>query len=182
MIRLVKSFHPDQWKWRNDPEVMKYIRQSEPISEESHQKWVIKQSQDDTVRYFGIELSEENKVKGFIKKPEIIGYCGLSQIPIGDKIGHRSAEYSMLIAPGHQGKGYGRIALEMLLRFGFNSLGLEVIWGEILETNDAGLKLADKFRFQKEGVLRCRYLKDGMRVSSVMVSLLRGEFVKAGSA
>lgn len=177
MIRLVKRFSEKQLEWRNDPQVIKYFRQNEPITEEFHKKWLLEQMWSQSSRYFGIERSETSQVKGFIRKPEIVGYCGISNIPTGDKVGHRTGEYSLLIAPEFKGKGYGKEALGQLLDFAFLTLGLEVVWGEIMETNEAGLKLAESLGFKREGILRCRYLKEGRRISSIMVSLLKQERV-----
>jgi hypothetical protein len=52
-----------------------------------------------------------------------IGMVGFTDVNAND------AEFSCLIYPQHQGKGYGSKALHMLFDYGFNQLGLKLIYG-----------------------------------------------------
>lgn len=166
MRLLLNEFHDDQWKWRNEPQVLRYTRQSFPTSFQSHVGWLKSIRNNPRCLYFGIQ----------VESGEIVGYCGLSQImndPVRD---HGTAEYSMLIAPLHQGKKYGSQALSILLDYGFQDKNLELIWGEILESNVAGRKLAQRLGFMEEALLRSRYQKEGKRENSIMVSITNTEW------
>ncbi len=170
MIRLVKRFSEKQFEWRNDPNLWQFVRQSRPITFDRHQAWINDAINDRNGDYWGIEVREESKIKGMIKKPEIVGYCGL------DKIHNRGAEYSILIGPEYQGRGYATEGLKLLLEYGFNTLDLIRIWGEIIEGNDAGIKIAMNLGFKVEGLLRSTYYKQGKWKNSTIVSILREEY------
>jgi diamine N-acetyltransferase len=176
MIRLVREFSHRQREWRNDPEVRQHVRQSGIISEAEHQAWICGLHARKDCIYFGIEASEDSKVKGFIKKPEIVGYCGLSSIELDPMRCHATAEYSILIGPEFQGKGYGKQAVKQLLDYAFQTIGLAKVWGEILEENEGGLGLAESCGFTREGLLVGQYYKRGDWKNAVRVGLLRNDY------
>lgn len=177
MLKLIKEFSEKQYIWRNDPSILATTRQSGLISRKEHEQWIQKViSGGDEFEYFGIELTEPSKIKGFKKKIEIIGYCGFSDMWIGPKRNHRCAEYSLLISPEHCGKGYGTEAFRLLLNYGFKIIGLNRIEGEILNTNKASLRLAEKMGFTVEGTMRSKYFKNGEFIDSIRVGLLKEEW------
>lgn len=166
MIRLVKEISPDQREWRNDSRIMAWTRGSECLSKKDQDEWLEKIERDKTISMFGIEVMEEGGV------PLNIGTCGLTSISMI----HRTAEWSLLISPQYQGKGYGKAAFKLLLEYGFYNLGLNRIWGEIFDGNDASFKLAARYGFREEGKLRQSYFKNGAWVNSTLVGLLRGDY------
>src|SRR6266446_1504025 len=161
MIRLVKEISEKQKEWRNDPQIMKWTRGSQLLSEEDVNQWRRKIESDSSIEMFGIEINDsEGKII------VSIGTCGLTSISTL----HRTAEFSLFIDPYWQNCGYGRNALIQLLTYGFLNLGLEVIWGETFESNPAW-HLFETIGFQKEGMLRSRYYKFGKRVNSIVFSM-----------
>lgn len=172
MIRLINKISEKQLEWRNDPRIMMYTRQSEILGEEDQKRWLSGLVGDKTRKMFGIELIETSKIKGMVKKPTNLGTCGLTTISYI----HRTAEWSLLIAPDYQGNGYGSEALKLLLQHGFNDLGLDCIWGEIFTSNAASRRIAEKCGFKEEGKLRSRYYKNGKQIDSIMCSILRKEW------
>lgn len=172
MLQLVKELPAYQRDWRNHPEIMRCTRGSELLSEEDQRKWLIKIESDPTIQMFGLQLQQDSKVKGLLLKPKIIGTAGLTSI----NTIHRSAEWSLLIGPPYQGMGYAKPSLKLLLDYGFLNLGLNRIWGEIFETNEKSIKLANYFGFKEEGRARQSYYKDGKFIDSIMVGLLRDDY------
>jgi ribosomal-protein-alanine N-acetyltransferase len=160
-------------EWRNVSRGT--LRQNTLNSIEDQRQWESQVVHDRSCSYFGIEALPESR-------HEIVGYCGLSEVQFSLDRPCRTAEWSLLIGPEYQGKGYATEALTALLNYGFNDLDLEVIWGEIIEGNEPCLRLAEKLGFVKEGVLRCRYYKNGERKNSVVVSLLKEEWCKRKSS
>lgn len=159
MIKLVSELSPKQREWRNDPRCMEGCRQNEEITEEEQRAW--EEESDPTRRVFGL-----------LAQGTIVGYAMLSHI---DRR-HGTAEYSLLIGPEHQGKGYAKEGLKALINYGFNDLGLHKIYGDIFIYNDASLHIAKALGFQIEGLLKEHYYKRGERVDAVVVGLLRGEW------
>lgn len=113
---------------------------------------------------------------GVVDDGKFVGYVGLTSLDQNKTRNHRTAEYSVLIDPSKTGKGYGTESVKKLLDYAFNVLDLEVVYGEILATNTPGLRLAEKVGFKEEGTLRSRYYKNGKRVDSKMVSILKSEW------
>lgn len=80
-----------------------------------------------------------------MEKGRAIGYIGLKNIsPIT-----RKGEVGIIIDRAEMGKGYGREAMEKLLRVGFNELKLETVYLEVLPWNERAIKLYKKMGFQK---------------------------------
>ena len=174
-MRLVRELSPNAREWRNDPEMYLTCRQVLPISLETHEAYLQRIGIDGTIEFFGIAIPHDgvDSSSGLCQEEKIIGQCGLTDI---HKY-YRTAEYSLLIAPDERSKGYGTMALRLLLDFAFKNMDLEVVEGEILEGNDASISMAMKLGFQSEGVLRSRYYKKGKRLNSNIVSILKEEWL-----
>jgi RimJ/RimL family protein N-acetyltransferase len=158
---------------RNDPRVYLTCRQSNLISLTAQLNWKEGVESDPTIEMYGLEAEDEDQT-GLIKDYNSVGTCGLTSISKD----HGTAEYSMLIFPEYQGKGYGKAGLEALLDFGFKNWSwLHLVWGEIYDFNKAGVKIATDLGFKKEANLRQRYFKEGARVDTCIVSITRDEYL-----
>ncbi|MAK60431.1 MAG: GNAT family N-acetyltransferase [Ponticaulis sp.] len=78
--------------------------------------------------------------------------------------------------PAHPHFGYGREATALILRFGFETLGLNRIELEVFVHNPAARHVYEVLGFQMEGVRREALLQDGARVDSFVMSLLRRDY------
>ena len=169
-IKLIKEISDKQRIWRNSPEVMAYTRGSELLSEKDQERWLERIENDKSIQMFGIQLTD--MTADAIEFRENVGTCGLCSISMI----HRTAEWSLLIGPEYQGKGYATEAFRLLLNYGFNQIGLQRIWGEIFVNNEASKHIAEKFGFKEEGRLRKTYFKNGEYTDSIIVGLLREEW------
>lgn len=147
--------------WRNDENVWRWCRQNHIITERQQEKWEDDIESDPTVQMLVIV----NDIGS------ALGVCGLTSI----NYHHRTAEFSLYIAPEYQGKGFGKTALIKLLDYGFNRLNLYCIWGEVMENNPA-LKMFEDLGFTIGGKLRSRYFKDRHYVDSYAIDILAEEF------
>lgn len=174
-IRLVPYFHSRQMDWRNDLRIRQWTRQCELLTPYNHERWLKSLDGNETVKMFGVCVNWRSEVpiagKFFRKEPEIVGCAGLTSI----RSPHRTAEFSLFIAPEHQRKGYGKEALQELLRYGFRTMDLRVIYGESFDGNPAW-KMFQRLGFKEEGLLRARYYKFGKVVDCTAFSMLREEF------
>lgn len=161
-VILKGEIPPEQYEWRNCPDVYAWTRQNGPLPIWNHEKWLANQAQDNSIRMLGIYSPEKDRY---------VGTCGLTSI----NWTHRTAEFSLFIAPEFQYKGFGEAALRALLKFGFWDLNMETIWGETFADNPAR-RLFKKVGMTEEGVCRSMYEKQGQRIDSVRISILKEEF------
>src|SRR5699024_9593925 len=67
---------------------------------------------------------------------------------------HRNAEFTIIIAPEHQGKGYARPATQLAIDYGFYTLNLHKLYLFVDKINDKAIRVYEKAGFQVEGVAR----------------------------
>lgn len=163
-VRLTKEISPKQFQWRNDPAITDWTRQNGLISPADQERWLQKIASDPSLQMFGILAETEDD--GW----QNVGTCGLTSISLI----HGTAEFSLLIGPEYQQKGYGKAALAALLRYGFEHLRLHCIWGETFEGNHA-LQMFKSLGMQEEGKVRARYFKNGVFRDATIVSILVNE-------
>lgn len=87
-------------------------------------------------------------------------------------------ELSYFIDAGFEGKGYASRALDFLIRYCFESLGMKKLFLRIAPGNDRSKKMALKKNFQLEGVHKMDFrLGTGELVDVEYYALLRTDFV-----
>src|SRR5213594_1853677 len=101
-----------------------------------------------------------------------VGNLGLHKI---DRV-HRKAEVGIVIGePSFWSQGYGTEAMRVVLRYGFDALGLNKISLDVLEYNTRALRTYERLGFQREGVHREDIYKDGRFVNVMRMSILARE-------
>lgn len=90
---------------------------------------------------------------------------------------HQTAELGYVLAPARWGQGLMREVLPVLVRHGFEALGLHRMEARIDPGNAASIRLVERLGFRPEGRLRERTLQaDGTRDDLLTFGLLRPEF------
>jgi diamine N-acetyltransferase len=161
----IRAFKEDDiWilhKWINDPEIIQFTNYYRPISEMEQKDWFEAIHKNKNQFVFGIEELSTNK---------LIGTCGLYDY---DSVNSK-AELRMKIGDKSQwGKGYGKIALNQLLDFGFQDLNLHRIWLKVLEDNEAAVNLYKKFNFVIEGNLKDDMFIKGHFKNVILMGLIK---------
>jgi UDP-4-amino-4,6-dideoxy-N-acetyl-beta-L-altrosamine N-acetyltransferase len=154
--------------WRNLPEVAAYMYTDHRISEDEHARWFAQVLDDETRRYWIIELD---------RRP--IGLANLYDISTHHKRGYCG---SYLASTAVRGRGLGTAAERLLVRHAFADLGLDKLCTEVLSGNDSGVNVHARCGFQTDGVLRQHVLKGGKRHDVVAMSLLRAEWAASAAA
>ena len=148
-------------------------------------------NRDDLILYFNQyrELSKEDMVDWYhdLTEPDShfhafivwigdrrIGYAALKDI---NNILH-SAEFSIFIISEERNKGFGTIALNLLLDYGFNTLNLEVIHSIVFEFNRA-IEIYKQVGFKVDGLLRHTCYKQGKYHRSYYISMLKNEYTNS---
>jgi UDP-4-amino-4,6-dideoxy-N-acetyl-beta-L-altrosamine N-acetyltransferase len=148
-------------KWRNDPDVLKYLFSYLPISSTSQRQWYQRYLTDDRLQTFMIVLKADNRP---------IGTIGLSAIDHRDQ----KAELGIMIGETTQrGKGIGEESLRLLIAYTFDQLNLRKIKALAFVDNLAAIRLYEKCGFRLEGTLKDEAFKDGQFKDVVILGLIK---------
>jgi len=155
--------------WRNNEDFRKFFREHRELNLTDQKNWfdrfVVK---NDSTIMFGIVDNEND---------ELIGVCGLCYI---DWI-NRFADLSIYIGKNNlyidtKENGFAWAALNILLDFAFNKLGLHKVWNEIYSFDNQKKELCQKYGFHQDGILRDNYYYNGKYQNSLILSLLAKDF------
>ncbi|MBM7661396.1 ribosomal-protein-alanine N-acetyltransferase [Bacillus mesophilus] len=93
---------------------------------------------------------------------------------------HQKTEMGVVIGKSHQHKGVMSEMLKHLLQFGFVTLGLNRIVGDIFAGNRGSEQLLLKYGFHKDGQIRQTDFDGEQFHDTVVYSLLKNEYLKEG--
>ena len=138
---LVRSMTPDDLEmvfvWRNHPEITQYMLTQHNISLEEHKQWYARASQSPSKHLLVYEL--EGTPMGFVS------FTGNSIDRVADW-----GFYSAPNAPKGTGLKLGRAALN----YAFDVIALHKVYGQVVASNHASIKMHLKLGFREQGVLR----------------------------
>ncbi|MFK7812418.1 MAG: GNAT family N-acetyltransferase [Maribacter sp.] len=163
---LTKEDAKVSWLWRNNAD-MRYFYSGHPffINIEKEEAWIAKVSTSDMpLTSFGIEEVSTNSLIGmvFLKDINLI---------------NRNAEFAIFIGDENvKGKGYATQATTMAVDFAFDDLNLNRVFLKVQEDNSAAIRLYEKCKFQKEGILRESVYKNGKYLNEIIMSILKKEY------
>ena len=172
-----KAIDPEQavtyTRWFQDPEVLRLLSERPVIpwsgSAERRALERMARGQDDSV-HFAIHAVSDG---------QLIGNCSFKEIDhkngsagVGIVIGER----------GYWGKGFGRDALRLMLRYGFSELNLHRIWLKVFAFNERAIRAYRKVGFVEEGRLREAIYRDGRYWDELIMAVLRSEHGQARTA
>ena len=121
------------------------------------------------IEYGSDEGGKRNNIAGLVELVEI------------DHI-HRRAEYQIIVAPDHQGKGIATRATELALEYGFSVLNLYKIY-LIVDVENAGARhVYEKIGFQAEGTLRHEFFINGQYRDVTRMCLFQHEYLQRALA
>ena len=92
----------------------------------------------------------------------------------------RRAEMGYALAADHQGHGYMREALTALLDHAFTALDLNRIEADIDPRNAASARILERLGFQREGLLRERWIVAGEVSDTALYGLIRSDWHPGG--
>lgn len=148
--------------WLNDPESFRYLDTKFGQTRAS-------------VRHYVESIQPPNLLCRIVEKGQRrhVGNLALHQIhPV-----HRSAELGILIgASDARGKGYGREACELIIRYAFDHLNLHKITAGTVDKNVAMKQVFLSLGFSIEGTLVQQYYLEGTYHDIFRFGLLRSAF------
>ncbi|QHT63166.1 GNAT family N-acetyltransferase [Paenibacillus lycopersici] len=108
-----------------------------------------------------------------LEDDRLIGFAALH----GIEWNNRSSRLAVGIGdPEDRGRGYGKDAVAMLLRYAFLELNLERISLEVIAYNLAAIRVYEKAGFVEEGRLREAVMRGGRRYDLIAMGLLVREW------
>lgn len=150
-------------EWRNKPEFRRFFREYRELNDENQVQWFERLVMKDkrTIMFSIVEL-ETNR---------LLGACGLCYI---DWI-NRNADFSIYI--GDQNvyidDNYALDAANLMIKYGFEELGLHRLWSEIYDFDKAKKNMFEKLGFTLDGVHRETHWSEGQWNNSLFFGLLR---------
>lgn len=118
-----------------------------PYTIEDAKTWIELTNNDETKSNFAITVNDK-----------AVGGIGLA---LGEDIEKISAEVGYWLGENYWGKGITSSALNGIVNYGFNDLGLKRIFAKPLEHNMASRKVLEKNGFKLEGILNKSVIKEG---------------------
>lgn len=171
MIKLEAVTQKDDWllklaEWRTHSEIRKILLTNYvTVTDIGWQKqWADRVIRSEAEHFYFITSTKDTA---------LVGYCGLIHL----KMIPRRAELSIMIAPGHMNKGYGKEAVRELLKIGFLEFGLHSIYTDCY-TNTERWKFFEKCGFSRDNDKPIRATKFwmGSYYDSIIMSILEDEY------
>lgn len=150
-------------KWRNDPEVRRWLPRSRPETRadtREHYDEFVKGADDSGVNLLAcVDEAPVGQVSLFLVDPD-----------------SRRARMGAWLKPDAQGQGYGREAASLLVTYAFAERGLRKLVANARADNDPSRSVLEGLGFVEEGRQREHYFVEGEYVDRVMYGLFAEEW------
>jgi RimJ/RimL family protein N-acetyltransferase len=152
-------------EWYGDPEIWRLTSwAAAPLSPSAVERLFEDREHSPTDDSFAIHLKGEE---------EPIGVISLMNISEAND----SAELSIIVGdPEDRHQGYGAEAIEVILRYGFEDLGLNRVGLSVFEFNEDAISTYKKLGFREEGRLRRALKRDDAFYDAILMSISRYEW------
>lgn len=135
-----------------------------PKSKDAWAAWLEEQHKLEDGFLFAIRSLDEDALLGYVELDGILWSHQNGWVAIG--LGDRE----------NWGKGYGREAMELALRFAFDELNLHRVQLTVFSYNERAINLYENMGFTREGVFREHLQRDRQRHDMYLYGLLRREW------
>ncbi|MBQ3528511.1 MAG: GNAT family N-acetyltransferase [Clostridia bacterium] len=162
--RMLKSDYDDMFEYCQSRELTKYLTwEAHPDKGYTHKYLTYIQSKYRAGEFFDWAVIYEGKM---------IGTCGFTNIWEN----HLKAEIGYVISPKYQNMGIATEAVNKVIEFGFETLGLHRIEAHYMVGNDASRRVMEKAGMTFEGILRDSMYVKGRYVSVGICAILSTEY------
>ena len=156
---ILRDFEEDDWSalhaFRSDPDVARYM-DWEPETPARTRSWVLATIPHNRARpRFSYNLSIVRRAD-----ERIIGWIGIG-VPSRRSAYEREYDFGYALARAYWGQGYMTEALRALLRFAFDKLRAQRVFGECDARNIASARVMEKAGMRRETHFRHRYAAAG---------------------
>lgn len=154
-------------KWRNDPDMAKFLGGNMFLfSLDREKKWIEEKIFNDSKNlYFGICVENSD---------QLIGYTSINNLDLRNL----KAEWGGTIIGNKEylGKGLGRRAAILMLKYLFDQYPINKCYASCLQEHPSSVKLFSGIGFRQDGIIRDDVFKNGEFKTSLLFSILRKEF------
>jgi len=161
--KLVKGDLEIIRKWRNSPQVNRYLFNRHEILSKEHLLW-FDSVHNNPLRHL-LVYEDNSHIKAFLQ------YEQLSEQT-------KTFEWGFYIAPEYHGEGLGFEFAKLMLSYAFDELKAEKVFGQVISLNLPSIKLHKKVGFKLEGRLRHHCFFDGNYQDLLFYGLLKTEWNK----
>jgi diamine N-acetyltransferase len=153
--------------WLNDPEVYRHLTHVYPLSQASEERWFETMLEHGPAEQI---LVIEARIGGAWTPIGNVSFMRVDWI-------NRNAEIGIFIGEKSQWNlGYGREAMKLMLRHGFNGMNLHRIALRVHVDNPRGIKAYEAAGFVHEGTLRQEAYRDGVYLDVLVMAVLKTEW------
>lgn len=160
--QLTLEYAPYVYQMRSNPQVMKYMDTHWHASVEDSQRF-IQENLDSYQRKQGLYWVFTHKDSG-----QPIGDFAFWKI---DKRHHR-ADIGYILHPNYWGKGYMKEAMQAIVGFAFQKLGIHSLEANVNTENEASKRALLKMGFRKEAHFHENYFYNGQYLDSEIYCLV----------
>jgi RimJ/RimL family protein N-acetyltransferase len=152
-------------EWYGDPEIWRLTSwAASPLSPSAVERLFEEREYSSTDDSFAIHVKGEEEPIG------VISLMSISEA-------NASAELSVMVGPREdRHQGYGAEAIDAILRYGFEELGLNRVGLSVFEFNEGAISTYEKLGFREEGRLRKALKRDDAFHDAILMSILRSEW------
>jgi len=158
-------------KHLGNPEVVKYI-DMQPIK--------TREQADEWLKWMGSFFSARDGLRWGVALKQDGTFVGSAGIHNWNREA-RYAEVGYDLAQPYWGYGYATEVVQAIIEFGINRMYLNRIEADVIEGNDASMRVLEKLGFKQEGVLRERVYKDGKYHNVCLFALLSKDMASNGA-
>lgn len=164
LVPLDRERHLENYvRWFNDPEVTRYLLQNLPLSRPEEEKFFERTAENEASVVWAIHDENDRHIGG----------TGLDQINWKE----RAAVSGIIIGEKDAwGKGYGTEVMQVRTTYAFEQLGLHRIESECFADNVASVRCLEKAGYQREGVARRKYWREGRWHDAILWAILEEDY------
>ena len=133
-------------KWRNLPEVRRYMYTDHIITQEEHDRWFGGMLNDTKGRCYLIFEYDEKPVG-------MVGFTGLNNP-------HGTADFAYYLGEPVP-KGTGQEMEKLSIKYAFEELKIRKLSCEVLDFNERVIHIHKKYGFEEEGIFKRHIVKNG---------------------
>ena len=128
---------------------------------------------EDADFFIGSKINEDPCLTFGILANENI--CGMIGLEVQKDIYRKSAELGYWIGEPYWGKGIASEAVRLIVKYGFEEVGIERIFAAAFEYNIGSMRVLEKNGFVKEGILRKAVYKNDAYLDEYRFAKLKSD-------
>lgn len=150
-------------KWRNSPKVYESLYNHNPITVESHLKYLHSKQKDGSYVQFIVELTDSEDTVP-------IGTTFLKNIDMEKS----HAEFGMFIGDTtYRGRGFSSLAVKETLNHAFQIIGINKVYLSAYANNIAAIRSYEKAGFRYDGLHKMDVFEDGQLQDIIYMSIVK---------